>query len=452
MAGRIYTHDLKYLPNEMYNERRCFNAQREAANDCVTSIILLWEEMKMEINMKRTSKESVTADKLNMKIWIFSLAIISSVVLLLAVSYFSKSPVRLLVFENDGLFFEDCMEGLADWNAADYTLENSIYHTPFVCIIYHLFSAFCGEEIQTALELSQSRQTMTFLLIFFGCILFAFFKVLDGKLSQLQSAERIILPIALMFTGPFLYWVSKGNLIFISLVCCYFYLIGYDNDNRVIRMVSYLLLAIAAGISFYPIIFVVLSAEKRKKETVVPAVTSILFWGLPYIKYGGHEFTASIKAVLFGVELPQYEGKANYSFLSIMNSISDVLWKRDVNKIVIFLLGMAVCTLIFIMGREKWQRIFACSLFLIMFSQPCPYHNLLFMYLPLLFFLEDERQNGDGIYLFGFIIIFIPYFAAGSSLNYSNILYGCNLFSILGMVLISLAVIGGKYAFKIIQR
>lgn len=402
--------------------------------------------------MEEKCMGNLAADKFNVKIWIFSLAIIFSAVLMWAVSYFTTRPVRLLVFENDGLFFQDCIEGLADWNAANYTLEASIYHTPFVCIIYHILSAFSGEKIQTAEEIGHSQQIMTFLLIFFGLILFAFFKMMDKNLSRFRLAERILLPMSFMVTGPFLYWLSNGNLIFVSLVCCYFYLIGYDNNSGVIRAVSYLLLAIAVGISFYPIIFAVLSVGKRKKESIFSAAVAILFWGLPYIKYGGSEFTASIKALIRGGALLQYEGKANYSFLSIMNSLSNILLGKDAGKIVIFLLGLVICTLVFVLGREKWKKVFACSLFFIMFSQPCPYHNLLFMYLPLLFFLENKRENGDGIYLFGFIIIFIPYFTVGGNMNYINLLYGCNIFSILGIVLICLAVIGGKYAFKVIQR
>lgn len=402
--------------------------------------------------MGKKTQRNFVSEKYNIKIWIFSLTIIASVILLLLVSYFSKSPLRLVSFGNSGIFFEDCIEELANWNSANYSLENSIYHTPFVCLIYHILSAVAGEEIQTALEISHSRQIMTFLIIFFGFMIFVFFKLLDVKLLNSKLPERIILSVSLMVTGPFIYWVSSGNLIFISLVCCCFYLMEYDNDNGVIRAISYLSLAIAVGISFYPIVFEILSIEKRKRESVYLSIISILFFSVPYIKYGGIELETSLKAIIWGTYLPRYEEKSNYNLFSIMNRLSNILLNKDANVIIVYIIGIVLCILLFKYGKKKWKKIFACSLFLVMFSQPCLYHNLLFMYMPLLFFLENERENGDGIYLFSFIIMFIPFFTVSENINYKYFLYEYNIFSILGMMLICLMILGGEYAFKIIQR
>lgn len=402
--------------------------------------------------MEKIKAENFIMTKNNIKIWIFSLSIIFCVILLLALSVFSRSPIKLFLFESDTIFFEDCIQELANWNTDAYSLENGNYHTAFTCFVFHVLSILVGREMHTVWEIGSSPMIMAVLMIFFGIILFVFFKLLDEGLSDKTLKERSILSIALMMTGPFIYWISSGNLCIISLVCCYFYLLEYDDERRWIRIISYISLAIAVGLSLYPIIFGVLTVEKRKKEFVYLAVFSFLIFFMPYLKYGGVQTLGSLKALVFGTYSVQHENKLDYGLYHMMNLVSKALIGKDISMFVVFFLGIVLFVVLLRLGQEKWKKIFACSLFIIMFSQPCAYSNVLFMYLPLLFFLEDDKRKcGDGIYLLSFIVLFIPYFTVSRTFNQSTSFY-CTVFTMLGMVLICLTIIGEKYVLKVAKR
>ena len=74
---------------------------------------------------------------------------------------------------------------------------------------------------------------------------------------------------------PVMFCLERGNILILSVVFAMFFIFFKDSDNKFIKELSYISLAMSAGIKIYPAVFgLTLIIEKKYKEAL-----RLLFYG-----------------------------------------------------------------------------------------------------------------------------------------------------------------------------
>lgn len=93
----------------------------------------------------------------------------------------------------------------------------------------------------------------------------------------------------LLFTALFLHTIERGNEIFISAACIYYFLAFYDAENVWQRRLGLFCLCVAAVLKVHPVLFgILLLQDKRYKDIAFCIVTGLILTFVPflYFKHG----------------------------------------------------------------------------------------------------------------------------------------------------------------------
>jgi len=134
-----------------------------------------------------------------------------------------------------------------------YGGKNPSNYPPIVLLFYQL----CGKVFQTSTNMTNgfglrevSMGLMIFLLLFFGLL------ILSNELVSKMSGERNKwLAFALLTSGPMLFTIERGNCVLISFVLTFFFVVFYNSDNKILRELAYVALAMAFCFKIYPAVF-----------------------------------------------------------------------------------------------------------------------------------------------------------------------------------------------------
>lgn len=227
-----------------------------------------------------------------------------------------------------------------------------------------------------------------------------------------NNIEKTLLAIGVIFSGPVLFTLERGNLILICLPCMLVFINLYNSDIKWKRWCAYAALALAASIKIYPALFgVLIIHKKRYKEGIQTAILGFLTFMLPCFAFGGIE---AITGMLNGLRAASNQvrdiGLAyNFSFYNLIKTIYAIAGVRASVPVAInFLIPLFVCCTIFITGKEEWKKIYAISLFCIWFPDFSYTYMLMLMIPPMLCCIKNCTGYIGNIYRVCFLIILIP--------------------------------------------
>ncbi len=109
--------------------------------------------------------------------------------------------------------------------------------------------------------------------------------ILDKEIGG--SRGSVVVCCFLMAT-PMLYAIERGNCIIYSIIFMMAFLIWYRSENKTLRYISYVCLAIASGIKIFPVLLALLILrERRYREFVLCAVITVIVQVVPFIFFDG---------------------------------------------------------------------------------------------------------------------------------------------------------------------
>ena len=224
--------------------------------------------------------------------------------------------------------------------------------------------------------------------------------------------EKTLLAIGVIFSGPVLFTLERGNLIFICLPCILIFINLYNSELRWQRWCAYAALSLAASVKIYPALFgVLILHKKRYKEGILTAILGFLVFVLPCLAFGGMEaITGLLNGLRAASDLVRDRGLAyNFSFYNLIKIIYAIVGiNASVPAAVKFLIPLFVCCTIFITGKEEWKKIYAISLFCIWFPDFSYTYMLMLMIPPMLCCIKNCTGYIGNIYRLCFLIILIP--------------------------------------------
>lgn len=175
----------------------------------------------------------------------------------------------------------------SDWNFGDfanvyvdYYADGSVYgrdYPPVAICIYKLFQKFVqadtmqsGEGFAYAISI-----LMMVTLLFSVCMLIKIF-------GQKNVLYKNLLAVALIFSGPFLFAIERGNLVIVAFLFTLIFAAYEDSDNPKERFMADICLGIAANIKMYPAIYGLILLKKKKwRDAVVAFLSGIIIWFIP---------------------------------------------------------------------------------------------------------------------------------------------------------------------------
>lgn len=331
--------------------------------------------------------------------------------------------------------YMDFFNSIRDAGAEDvYTARNNIY-PPLSLLIFKIFGFLISDELvdlpNRQRVLLQFDQRCMMVYIIFACIIIlsmstiinTYVNRLKWKNKMKEDILNTVVSFVLIISYPVMYCLERGNIIILSMIFTMFFIFFKDVDNKVIRELSYISLAIAAGIKLYPAIFgLLLLFEKKYKDAARLIIYGIIAVFVPFIFFINKPETLSI-----GIDnnltlamISKYNYLAANSGSSALSNIIENLINFATNKknrlnfssvsiqnfVFIFdplntklaSIAMYITEVLALIGlyfsKKKWQRIFLIAYVMLNIPSASSSYALTFIIIPFIMFLYDEEGNG----------------------------------------------------------
>ncbi len=234
-----------------------------------------------------------------------------------------------------------------------------------------------------------------------------------------SRAEKMLLAFILPLSFPLIIAINQGNgiLIIVPLVIASVCL--RDSQNKVLRELSLIMLAVAAGFKIYPAVLGLLWVkEKRWKETARLIIYGVLLFFGPYIFFEGvRGFRLHMANV---IELNGLESLQRLKSQDITAMTVFVL-KRFMEEAAAYRIGQVlsyiyfvIVLVIFFVKKVSWKTITLLTSLLIIFVAPSNSYTYTYLLLPLLLFFDetrgkkaDKKETAYAV-IWGMIFVFWP--------------------------------------------
>ncbi|MDE6025172.1 MAG: hypothetical protein K2G45_06960 [Lachnospiraceae bacterium] len=253
-----------------------------------------------------------------------------------------------------------------------------------------------------------------FMAMMISSLLFALVIFSHKKGNKVMTTWFIFL---IFLSTPFMFLYEQGSIILLTAALTCIYVYGYDSDDKVIRECSHIALAVASGLSIYPIIFIILSFRKKRIPNALRCLLyfALLFF-LPIFAFGGlgrlGYYFANIKAA--AVDALSTGIAYRIDIISGINLLSLCMGKGLIEStpalliiwgIIVLILLVCACT-----SKSKWRTVLALSLIAACAPFMAKEQSVAFLIIPLIMLIdsEEERIEADFIYTGLYIIMLAP--------------------------------------------
>lgn len=253
--------------------------------------------MKRQKNSALAKRRTTSTDLLILFCSIFIFGIVLCIVLAVA----SKgSSFRGMLFHN-GVYtdwFMDFFNSIRDSAASNvYSERNSIY--PPLAVAFFRFLGRMLPYAEVALDprdnydMQKSQSCIMIYLFYTLVVVIATYRLVYKKAfekkyesSYDKKTRRIaeIFSFLTIFSYPLMYCMERGNVVSLAVAFTAFFVFFRDSESKAVREISYICLALAAGLKLYPAIFgLLLLFDKKYKESIRLVVYGILAVVIPFI-------------------------------------------------------------------------------------------------------------------------------------------------------------------------
>ncbi len=289
-------------------------------------------------------------------------------------------------------------------------------------------------------------------MLYNGVLIWIFTISVSSKL-KLKPFDRNLFFLVFLFSFPTVFALERGNIINLAFVLTVFFYCFNDNENRYLKEISFLALALAAGIKIYPAVFgLLLLKQKRIRECIRLTIYGMVSFVGPFFLFGGwkavlsfirgilsfagnrvaraEEFSeemvasaqagipdsgslANIKEAAAPAIMPMDYGY-NFSFKNICKIIQEIigvsLSERIVSVILILLCVVLLVTAI--RTGERWKELLCYTLLMVLIPSFSGAYVILFLFIPFIEFLNGttekrDRKEGLGTDLFFAWLMFL---------------------------------------------
>lgn len=326
-----------------------------------------------------------------------------------------------------GVFLVDPDDWFMDWfNVVYYSVGKRPYAwglieerslPPLTFLLLYPFSRLYAYDISGWIE-GESRYEARYsqlpivaaVMIFIVSYLLLFYAL--SRNSRLKSDYmKIILFTVLFLSGINLFCIERGNLQVITAAAVFFYIYIFDREEapgRVMCFTGCACLAFAAAIKLFPAMMgVILLYKRRWKEAFLSFILGgalfflpFLWMDQPFFEALGRFFTALRE------HAESYMTVADFGF-SVPVIISLTGMSHGALQIIAYIAAALSLGLAWLWG-SSWKRMMLLSLTLVLTSGQQGYYCLMFLFLPMVLFFNEEHTVTDAVYAIIFAVVLSP--------------------------------------------
>lgn len=315
-------------------------------------------------------------------------------------------------------------------------LANLFFYLLYLMMPREIFAKWATIVIKgTADDLRTYQSTLLLFIIFVIIAVYAMYVMIDKFMEGFAEHPKAIIFCALLSYGV-LYGFERGNIILLCWVFMAFFLHYRNSESAWMRELSYLALAMAAGMKLYPAFLGLLLIKERK---VLPAVRTILY-GIGTIILPLYFFNEGLSGlwmwlkVVFGFGSDTDYPWIGNGFANILTNLghgADLLWGTSWGEQSYALAGIVAAFVLLVCAffmDQEWKTVLTLVLAMGLFQSQADYIYCLYL-LPLLLFVAHEKKLHRGNVLpFGIMVLFtihLPLFhdTVSSSFTVRNLLF-----------------------------
>lgn len=321
------------------------------------------------------------------------------------------------------------MEKNFDWQFSDFfrhivyssDLKNIYFNSmdavfpPLAYIFYHMLWKL--NPVYLSVELLSWNTSMLYqfnLLIFlmYNIVIILLLSYVLNRLLKVNFKGNIFL-LLIIFSASFMFGaIERGNCAILVLTLVLYALYFKDSDNKYLREIALILIAVAASFKMYPAVFgLMYIKEKRFNEAFRLIIYGVLFFFIPFLFTGGLDgFKQYLNIVgnakgAVDIRWTNIRGV----FYCILNMFHiDYLHYDNFGKIIenIYLI---LAVIGFFKCKTKWKSIYFLSSIMSVYVFNSYRYTSIYMLIPFIYFIIDESKEKvyDYMYLILFSLIFV---------------------------------------------
>lgn len=321
------------------------------------------------------------------------------------------------------LFFGRCRDFFADMtNCVGYSSQRDVYNNTMYTgtyekiypalpyVLTYLFSRLVDmNKYHEANYFLNMYQEPFFLIIFIICLFIILLMIYEcirayktgGNIIKVGCAMACVLSMPVIFT------IERANLILITVFCMLFFAFYYDSDNRVMRELALLSLAVAFAFKITPAVFgMLLLYNKKVKEAIRAAIYALLAGIVPFLFFEGGLDNIRLLFRNMSDSLAVYTDAGGTPLYACFLSLG--MEASDLKRLVIRLITYIICLLIILTGfySPRWEAVMGLGIVLLIFPGRSASYCVLYLLPAFIMFLnQDEHRISDVIVLFSSLLI-----------------------------------------------
>jgi len=328
------------------------------------------------------------------------------------------------------MFFQRCEDFMADsTNVLGYSAGRDPYrnllhgleekaYPPLAYVIMYLISRIVDvsaivERDNNYFYICNNVQFLTIILIITIITVLIMYTLIQvtkkGKMSV-----KIMTAMALCCSAPMLYSIERGNTIILTVILCMFFLFYYNSENKVLRELALIALAVAAAFKMTPALLgIMLLYNKQFKEASRTVIYGIIMVFGPFIFLHGGFSNVPLMFQNMKLNLQSYSSIEGCTLAASLNRFGQTFIKDfilpdmviAVMKLATVLISIVLLAVVPFL-KFNWEKVAAVVLVLIILPSHSGTYCILYMLPVIVMFLNEEKhRNIDFLYLFCMIMI-----------------------------------------------
>lgn len=358
-------------------------------------------------------------DKINKERYItfYLLILLIMCVLYYLTCIITRGNTHISVFFGDNEdTFADFFKPLAGWHDNPYT-EGICNYPALATLMFKLLYLFIPTTVNVESGLQYRSISQAWIpFILYNIVVFWMSGIGIRKILKIDEKHKNLFYIFILISLPVIWNIERGNQISLAFAFTLIFCAYYKSENKVLKELAFIALAIAAALKIYPAIFgLFLLKEKRIKDGIRTAIYGCACFFGPFIFYGKDAFFSFVKCLMSFSDKQENRYAYNYSIKSVIKMFTDFLNVDMPEKLLtkIWFLLVILMLVAFFVVKSKWQEWLCLSLLVLWIPSISDTYVSIFLLIPLIFFLNNlyERENikiKDILYSILLGILFVP--------------------------------------------
>lgn len=345
----------------------------------------------------------------------FTAFAVSSVVFVLVNMFSAGELFENIIGSPD--YFMDFFNSIRDAGSKDVYAKGVIY-PPLGNMVFYFFSKFINPDYVKT-DFADRKVLRTDYNSLFVYLLFSFFVLvlicyLISKYTVSQGFENksTALPLVIAVSFPILYCFQRGNIALLSFGLSLFFVMYRNSEKKWLKELSFVLLAVAAGLKIYPALFgVLLLVDKKYKDAARLVVYGILAFVLPFFFYDGIESICQLIQNL-GAFSTLSDNIVSLGFVSIdfFAFYLEMFFSFDYELVysVLFVVTYGSAVFVLFMSDEEWEKYWAIAFMIMNYTSLARTYILVMSIIPFVYWLfKKEKRKADLFYFVCFMLIML---------------------------------------------